>query len=117
VDADGQRELIQAAADAGVKHFVLDSLRGNIRSDDPLTSGKRRAEQALIDSGMTYTILRPSSFMEAWLSSSLGFDYANGRVQIFGSGDQKISWISLSDVARFAADVLENPSAENATMS
>lgn len=114
VDADGQRALIQAAADAGVKHFVLVSLTGNIRSDDPLTSGKRRAERALIDSGMTYTILRPCFFMEAWLSSSLGFDYANGRVQIFGSGDQKISWISLRDVARFAAHVLENPSAVNA---
>lgn len=114
VDADGQRALIQAAADAGVKHFVLVSLTGNIRSDDPLTSGKRRAERALIDSGMTYTILRPCFFMEAWLSSSLGFDYANGRVQIFGSGDQKISWISLRDVARFAAHVLENRSAVNA---
>jgi uncharacterized protein YbjT (DUF2867 family) len=54
--------------------------------------------------------------MEAWLSSSLGFDYANGRVQIFGSGDQKISWISLSDVARFATEVLKNPSAENAVI-
>jgi uncharacterized protein YbjT (DUF2867 family) len=116
VDADGQRALIQAAADAGVTQFVLISVTGNIRSDDPLTSGKRRAEQALIDSGMTYTILRPCFFMEAWLSSSLGFDYANGRVQIFGSGDQKISWISLSDVARFATEVLKNPSAENAVI-
>ena len=116
VDTDGQSALIQAAADAGVKRFVLISVTGNIRSEDPLTSGKRHAEHALIDSGMTYTILRPCFFMEAWLSSSLGFDYANGRVQIFGSGDQKISWISLSDVARFAAEVLENPSAENAVI-
>lgn len=113
VDSNGQVALIDAAEEAGVTRFVLVSLTGGITSEDPLTTAKRAAEQRLIDSGMTYTILRPTFFMEAWLSSTLGFDYTNGRVQIFGSGDQKVSWISLRDVARFAAVVLRNPRAEN----
>lgn len=116
VDTDGQLALVEAAKDAGVDRFVFVSLTGNIRSDDPLTAAKRGAERSLIESGMTYTILRPSLFMESWLSSALGFDYANGRVQIFGTGDQKISWISLRDVAKFVAESLENPMAEDVVL-
>ncbi|PYT69495.1 MAG: hypothetical protein DMG39_18280 [Acidobacteria bacterium] len=51
---------------------------------------------------MRVTILRPSYFMEMWLSPALGFDPANGRARIYGKGDAKGSYISLHDVASFA---------------
>ena len=111
VDADGQLNLIREASKADIGRFVLVSYTGNIRSDDPLTRAKRNAERMLIDSGMTYTILRPSIFMEGWLSPALGFDYQNARVQIFGDGEQKISFISLMDVAEFAVRSLVTPAA------
>ena len=63
---------------------------------------------------MTYTILQPSFFMEVWLSPALGFDAANATAQIYGSGQNKISWISYQDVARFAVASLDNPTARNA---
>lgn len=116
VDAEGQLNLIREAIKADIGRFVLVSYTGNIRSDDPLTRAKRNAERLLIDSGMTYTILRPSIFMEGWLSPALGFDYPNARVQIFGDGDQKISFISLGDVAEFAVLSLVTPAACDAVI-
>ncbi|EMR01243.1 NAD(P)H azoreductase [Cesiribacter andamanensis AMV16] len=65
---------------------------------------------------MVYTILRPSCFMETWLSPHTGFDYPNARASIFGQGNNKISWISLSDVAAFAVECLSNPAARNAVL-
>lgn len=54
--------------------------------------------------------------MEVWLSPMVGFDYANAKARIYGSGQNKISWISVGDVAQFAVDSLDNPAARNATI-
>jgi len=63
-----------------------------------------------------YTILRPSYFMEAWLSPVVGFDAANARATICGTGRNPISWISVQDVAEFALASLDNPAAKNAVI-
>jgi hypothetical protein len=42
-------------------------------------------------------------FKEVWLSPIVGFDFPNGQATIYGEGRTPISWISLYDVARFAA--------------
>ena len=43
----------------------------------------------------------------------MGFDAANASAQIFGSGQNTISWISYIDVARFAAASVDNAAANN----
>jgi len=73
-------------------------------------------EARLKQSGLSYTILQPTFFMEIWLGPSLGFDFPNAKAQIFGSGQNKISWISSRDVARFAVESLDNPAARNAVI-
>lgn len=115
-DQDGQVNLVDAARAAGARRFIYVSLSGHIEGDDPLTHAKRAVERHVRESGMTYTILRPTYFMEAWLSPALGFDYANGSATVYGSGDRKISWISLGDVAEFAIRALDAPGAENAVI-
>jgi uncharacterized protein YbjT (DUF2867 family) len=62
---------------------------------------------------MSYTVLQPTLFMEVWLSPAIGFDYQNSRANIFGEGKNKISWISLFDVAAFAVASLDNTEAAN----
>lgn len=116
VDRDGQRQLIQLASDAGVRRFVFISYSGGIDTDDPLTLAKRGGEEALRSSGMTWTILRPSYFMEAWLSPALGFDYLSAQATVYGAGTNPLSWIALADVAEFAAMALERPEADNAVI-
>lgn len=113
-DRLGQLNLVDAARDAGVMRYVYVSLSGQINSDDPLTRAKRAVEERVRASAMTYTILRPTFFMEVWLGPALGFDYPNGKVTVYGSGEHPISWISLADVAAFAVHSLENPATENA---
>jgi uncharacterized protein YbjT (DUF2867 family) len=116
VDQDGQLQLIDAAKASGVSRFVYISYSGNHAVECPLTTAKRTVEQSLRDSGVTYTILRPSYFMEVWLSPALGFDVANAQARIYGAGQAQISFISFKDVARFAVRCLTNPAARNATI-
>jgi NADH dehydrogenase len=116
VDDAGQRQLIDAARAAGVRSFVYVSYSGNIGDDCPLSQAKRRVEQHLRESGLVYTILRPSYFMETWLSPAVGFDIAGGNVRVYGSGEAPVSWISVADVAEFAAECARAPVAENAIL-
>jgi uncharacterized protein YbjT (DUF2867 family) len=116
VDRIGQLQLIEAAAAAGVKHFVYVSF-SPMAEDFALQRAKREVEQALISSGMAYTILRPTFFMEIWLSPALGFDVAARRARIYGAGENPISWISFPNVAEFAVRSLDTPAARNATFT
>ncbi|HVT44647.1 MAG TPA: SDR family oxidoreductase [Thermoanaerobaculia bacterium] len=112
-DTQGQANLIDAAARSGVKRFVYISFSGNLGGDDPLTVAKRSTEEKLQNSGIHYTILRPSLFMEVWLSPHLGFDYPNAKAVIFGTGLRPLSWISQGDVAELAVLTSISPDAEN----
>jgi uncharacterized protein YbjT (DUF2867 family) len=116
VDLEGQISLVDAARAAGVSHFVYTSYSNNFKTDCPLTSAKRAVERHVQQSGMAYTILRPSAFHEVWLGPAVGFDFPNAKAQIYGAGQNKISWIALGDVAQFAIEALENPAARNATL-
>lgn len=116
VDRDGQLALVAAAADEGVERFVYVSYSGAIGKDDPLTLAKRAVERTLKHSGMSWTVLRPSYFMESWLSPLLGFDLASGRVRIYGDGHAPISWVARDDVAEFAAVAVDSEEARNATL-
>lgn len=115
VDRQGQLDLIDAAERAGVSRFVLISFPAS-EPDYPLQAAKRAVEGRLKQGRLTYTILHPTFFMEVWLSPALGFDAANGTAQIYGSGENRISWISFQDVARFAVAMLDHPAAANATI-
>ncbi len=103
VDHQGQLALVEAARRAGVDRFVFVSFRENRDIQFPLTAAKRAVERALESSGMAYTILQASYFMEVWLTPALGFDAAHGKARLYGDGNQPISWISYRDVARAAA--------------
>lgn len=113
VDCDGVIHLIEAAKAVGVKHFIHTSFSGNLNREFPLRNAKRTVEQHLKESGLVYTILRPSMFMEVWLSPAVGFDAANAKATVYGTGDQPLAWITLKDVAQFAVESLENPAARN----
>jgi uncharacterized protein YbjT (DUF2867 family) len=116
VDCDGVTNLIEAAKASGVKHFVYTSFSANIDHVCPLRNAKRAEEQHLKESGLVYTILRPSYYMEVWLSPAVGFDAANAKAAVYGGGDQTIAWISFKDVAQFAVESLENPAARNCVL-
>src|SRR5689334_6623718 len=112
VDLEGQLRLVDAAKAAGIGRFVFLSFRNNPAIQYPLTRAKRAVEQRLRESGLNYTSLQASYFMEIWLSPVLGFDYAHAKARIYGTGQNAISWISSSDVAQVAVGVLASPAAQ-----
>ena len=112
VDEEGQINLINGAIAAGVSQFIHVSLY-EMPDQSPLQTAKRKAEKHLSESGLNYTILQPTYFMEVWLSPMLGFDYPNAKATIYGEGNNKISWIAIKDVASFAVAELDNPAAKN----
>ena len=115
VDRQGQLNLIEAAKTAGVKHFVYVSFVP-IAEDFALQRAKRAVEQALIASGMAYTILRPTYFMEVWFGPKGGFEVAGHSARIYGTGENPMSWISFANVAEFAVRSLETVAARNAIL-
>jgi len=116
VDRHGQMQLVEAAEGAGVRHFIYVSFSGNMTDVSPLSEAKRGVEKRLREGRTTYTIVRPSYFMEVWLSPMLGFDPAGGKVRIYGSGDQPMSMISVPDVGAYVAGCVDNPAVENETI-
>ena len=115
VDDEGQNNLINAAVHADINQFIYISFCA-MPDQFPLQTAKRKVEKHLVESGLNYTILQPTFFMESWLSPALGFDYPNATATIYGEGKNKISWIAIKDVASFAVASLDNPAAKNISM-
>jgi uncharacterized protein YbjT (DUF2867 family) len=113
VDLKGQSSLVDAAQDAGIKHFTFISIPRFVTLASPLTRAKSAVEEKLVNSGLPYTILAANYFMEVWLSPAVGFDFRNNRAVIFGNGKQMMSWISYEDVAEFAVRAATTPAARN----
>jgi uncharacterized protein YbjT (DUF2867 family) len=82
----------------------------------PLANAKHAVEQHLKASGLNYTILKPSFFMEFWLTPSVEFDPVNAKATVYGTGDQLIGFISYKDVAQFAVKSIDHPEARNCTL-
>ncbi len=114
VDDCGNRYLIDACRAAGVKHFVFTSVH-DARPDHRLDFFriKFRVEQYLRASGLSYTILRPSAFMEFWAALVGEPIFGQGRTTIFGRGLNPVNFVSVDDVAEFVLLALENPLARN----
>jgi uncharacterized protein YbjT (DUF2867 family) len=115
VDLEGNRNLIEAAREAGVEHFVfVSSLGADPDHPVPFMRGKGQSEASLRQSGMDYTILAPTPYMEVWVAVVVGMPVSQGRpVTLVGEGRRRHSFISDRDVAAFAVAAVENPAARN----
>lgn len=118
VDGVGHRALIDAAKAAGAKRFVYTSARGASpahRVDFFRT--KAGVEQYLARSGLDFTILRPTAFMDWHVHLLLGKSIVDsGQTTIFGSGENPTNFIAASDVARFAVLALTEPRMSGKTL-
>lgn len=115
-DSAGTRKLIDAARAAGGEQFIFVSFDTSRCPEAPLTTAKREAEEHLKRSGLTYTILHPSLFMETWLGPMLFADPSAGTARIYGDGSHKMRYVAVSDVAELAVQCVGNPAAANAVI-
>ena len=107
------RALIRAAADAGVGRFINISIT-NPAEDSPLPyfRGKAVVERALIESRLSYAILRPTVLFGkedilinniAWLLRRLPV------FGVFGSGEYRLQPVYVGDVAALAVELAGRP--------
>ena len=98
--------LFQCAREAGVGRIVHVSVtQVSAESDLPYYRGKAQQEQALIDSGVPYSIVRPTLVFgkEDILVNNIAWLIRKFPVfPIFGSGQYKVQPVFVEDLARIA---------------
>jgi uncharacterized protein YbjT (DUF2867 family) len=117
-DCEGNKNLIDAAVKAAVKKFILVSSIGSgnsvvaiapqvLQTLGPILKEKEKAEQHLVASGLTYTIIRPGG---------LKSDAATGNAVL--TEDPTIAGIiHRADVAMLVCDCLNSERANNKVFS
>jgi uncharacterized protein YbjT (DUF2867 family) len=116
VDERGHIALIGAAEQAGASAFVYVSLSSLIARGSPLERAKRNVERRLRSSRLAHTVLRPTLFMDTWLGPAAGFDLAARRVTVYGSGEERVTWIAAADVAEVAVACVEGYVTDSAAL-
>ena len=100
--------VIEAAWENGVKWIVYTSLLHADKSSLSLATEHHTTEQAIIDSGIDYTILRNGWYTENYANSIKGA--VDGGAYIGSASNGRISSASRADYAEAAAVVITNES-------
>jgi uncharacterized protein YbjT (DUF2867 family) len=105
--------LVQACKAAGVKKFVFS---GVYHPSLPMTnhSAKIPVEQAIYHSGMDFTILQPSMFMQN-MNSSWDKVLESGKLVMPYSKKSKMAYVDYRDVAEVAALAFSDARLSNGT--
>jgi uncharacterized protein YbjT (DUF2867 family) len=107
VDGLGTRNLIEAAARAGVEHFIFVSVFGAAaRHPLALQREKHRSEEVLRASGVGWTILRPAPSADTWVYLVGGRVPTGGKALVLGRGRNPVSFVAAEDVASVVIDAL-----------
>lgn len=104
-----QIEIIKTAEKLGVKHVVkLSALGASPRTKSGLALEHWEAEQALENSMMSWTILRPHVFMQNWLGEEAKTVREDNAIYS-AIGEGKVPFIDARDIAAVAAEALLHP--------
>lgn len=108
IDYQAHMNILAAAQQAGVRHFVLLSAICVQKPVLAFQHAKRKFEAALIASGLRYSIVRPTAFFKS-LSGQIDRVRKGRPFLIFGDGAlTACKPISDGDLAEFIADCLED---------
>jgi divinyl chlorophyllide a 8-vinyl-reductase len=117
IDHEAHVQVLQAAQHAGVGHFVLLSA---ICVQKPLLAfqhAKLAFEQRLIESGMGYSIVRPTAFFKS-LSGQLERVRKGRPFLVFGDGTlTACKPISDRDLGAYLADCIDDPQRHNRVLA
>lgn len=100
--------LIAAQRAAGAGRLVYHSVLHSQVAEMPHHLMKLQVERQVIDSGLAYTILQPSRYMQDLLPNRYEVSM-HGVYRVPYSVLAPFSWVSLRDVVEVAAQVLANP--------
>ena len=131
VDYLGNKNLVNAAESNGIKQLIFVSVSGledKSLKKVPLAAAKIKAEEYLKKSKLNYTIIRPTVFMDVYLTfmgteipmygekahpvnrpwkfmnnffRGVKNNIENGKIGIIGSGTVKQNYVAVNDVANY----------------
>lgn len=102
------RNAILAARAVGVEQFVFHSVLHPQIEVMPHHWNKMRVEEALFESGLPFTILQPTVYMQNLLAQWEHI-VARGRYAVPYPVETRLSFVDLEDVAQVARIVLTDP--------
>jgi uncharacterized protein YbjT (DUF2867 family) len=107
VDGKGTRNMVEACENARVRRFIYVTCAGRKSGKNrPWVTASKMAENAVLQSGMEYVILRPSLVYgpeDRSLNRMIGFTRHLPFVPVIGDGKATLQPVSVFDVARIAA--------------
>ncbi len=110
---DGHLSLWEAAKARNIEHVVYVSCHGAANPGDvPAFVAKRTAEDALVASGLSHTILRPGLFAANFADLVRRCEY-NGSVFLPGNPETRVTPIHGRDLALLCMGALDLESARN----
>ncbi len=116
IDCKANRNVLDAAKKAGATQFLLLSAICVQKPMLEFQRAKLQFEKELIESGVTYSIVRPTAFFKS-LAGQVEAVKKGKPFVMFGNGElTSCKPISESDLARFMADCLEDPARQNAIL-
>jgi uncharacterized protein YbjT (DUF2867 family) len=100
--------LADAATRSPISHFVYSSVAGaDEKTGVPHFESKFRIEEHLRATGLRYTILQPTFFMENWLGMKDTIE--QGTIAQPLSPDRRLQMIAVDDIGIFVAMAFEHP--------
>ncbi|KAL8824139.1 MAG: hypothetical protein Q9170_008242 [Blastenia crenularia] len=119
-DFDSQKLLIDAAIEAGVKLFFASEYSANVMSSPyallPIEYVgekpriRRYLEDQAKDERIAWTALNGGPFFDLWLTAGVaGFDIANRKATVYGTGNNLACWTPLSIIAKVVHNMLLHP--------
>ena len=107
-------ELVNASKENNVKHFVYASVIGSdLRTGIPHWESKNKIEDHIKASGLSYTILRPSSLYENMLIPQIKSRILKGKLVLPTHKTTVQQFISSEDVGKISTTVFSNPEKYN----
>jgi uncharacterized protein YbjT (DUF2867 family) len=112
IDTVGNRNLVDAAAQTGIRRFVLTSILTCDQTPQvPHFWHKKLAEDRLEERGVPFVSLRPGAFLDA-ITRMRGDPLAKGRLMWLGSPMIPLTFVLTQDVAGYLADAVDAPGVE-----
>ncbi len=113
VERKGTENIVEAAKESGVQKISI--ITGTSVKEEntwyPMTCAKYFAEEAIRNSGVAYTIFRPS-----WFFESLPLFVRKGKATIIGNNKNRYHWLAASDFAKLVSKSFKNDSADYKTL-
>ena len=119
VTVPGQKHLIDAAKQQGVKRFIPSDYSVDYRKldygDNDNLDKRKEVFEYLQQSGLAYTLVLNGAFMDSIAYMPL-FDLEHQTFQYWGDGEMPMDLTTTDDTAKYVAEAVSDPSLANTAL-